>query len=145
MIRRALTLALLLGLPLTGPSAEEAEQSYLTLHFTGLDDRKGDLRIAVSGSPQKHSDENRPDIGMTVDLQRSTGPVRLGPLPYGVYSVKAFQDINRNTRLDKNLLGRPAEPYGFSNNARGRFGPPSWESALFSLQTPEHSLTIELK
>ena len=33
--------------------------------------------------------------------------------------------------FDTNFLGIPTENYGFSNNARGLFGPPNWEDAKF--------------
>ena len=40
-------------------------------------------------------------------------------------------------------LGIPKEQFGFSNNARGTFGPPSFESASFTLDS-YHKLLMEL-
>ena len=39
----------------------------------------------------------------------------------------------KNEKLDTNFFGIPKEQFGFSNNAKGRFGPPSFESASFEL------------
>ncbi|MFM9985948.1 MAG: DUF2141 domain-containing protein [Flavobacteriales bacterium] len=36
-------------------------------------------------------------------------------MPYGMYAIAVFNDMNGNNLLDKNLLGMPAEGYGFSS------------------------------
>jgi uncharacterized protein (DUF2141 family) len=50
----------------------------------------------------------------------------------GKYALAAYQDENRNGKLDKNFLGVPSEGYGFSNDAQGTMGPPSFEAASFN-------------
>ena len=54
-------------------------------------------------------------------------------LPPGSYVISAFQDSNGNSKLDKNGFGMPKEKYGFSNNARGRFGPPKYLDCEFEV------------
>jgi uncharacterized protein (DUF2141 family) len=57
-----------------------------------------------------------------------TGDVELlfGDLAAGEYAVMLFHDENGNQKMDSNLLGIPTEGYGFSNEAKGRFGPPKF-------------------
>ena len=55
-------------------------------------------------------------------------------LPAGQYAVGIFHDVNLNNKMDNNFLGLPKEQYGFSNNARALFGPPSYEDAAFELK-----------
>ena len=55
-------------------------------------------------------------------------------LPAGQYAVGIFHDLNLNNKMDNNFLGLPKEQYGFSNNARALFGPPSFEEAAFELR-----------
>ena len=55
-------------------------------------------------------------------------------LPPGTYAIGIFHDANLNNRLDNYFFGVPREQYGFSNNARGFMGPPSFEDAAFSLE-----------
>lgn len=50
-------------------------------------------------------------------------------LPPGRYAVQVAYDKNVNGQLDRNALGIPVEPVGFSNGAVGRFGPPSFGQA----------------
>ena len=55
-------------------------------------------------------------------------------LPPGTYTIGVFHDANLNNRLDNYFFGVPREQYGFSNNARGFMGPPSFEDAAFSVE-----------
>ncbi|MDC7694380.1 DUF2141 domain-containing protein [Asticcacaulis sp. DXS10W] len=54
-------------------------------------------------------------------------------LPPGDYCIMLFHDENENGTMDKNLLGIPSEGYGFSNNARGSFGPPKFSQMKFTV------------
>lgn len=47
------------------------------------------------------------------------------------YAVIVYHDLNANGKLDRNFLGIPSEPYGFSNNPSTRFGPPGFDKASF--------------
>jgi len=38
-----------------------------------------------------------------------------------------------NGKMEKNLVGKPTEGYGFSNNVTGKFGPPAFEKWLFEI------------
>ena len=50
-------------------------------------------------------------------------------LPPGEYAVKALHDLNGNKEMDFSIVGMPKEPYGFSNNVMGMFGPPDFDDA----------------
>ena len=54
---------------------------------------------------------------------------RFEGLKAGRYAVAMYHDVDGDESLDTNMLGIPREPYGFSNNAVGRFGPPSFDDA----------------
>jgi uncharacterized protein (DUF2141 family) len=80
-------------------------------------------------------------------FRRGEGPVatrmvpRTGPvttvvvtgLAPGRYAVAAFHDTDRNGDLTLWPIGLPREAYGFSRDARGRFGPPPFARAAFDL------------
>ena len=63
----------------------------------------------------------------------------------GAYAVSAIHDLNGNESLDKNFVGMPVEPYGFSLNARGIFGPPDFVDAAIQLNEPVKSITFSVK
>jgi uncharacterized protein (DUF2141 family) len=65
-------------------------------------------------------------------------------LAEGDYAISLFQDINDNNMLDKTSFGIPHEPYGFSNNASGTFGPPPYKKARFRYNGRPMELSIKL-
>jgi len=50
------------------------------------------------------------------------------------FAVGAFHDENENQKLDKGAFGIPTERYGFSNNPKRGFGPPTFQEAVVSIQ-----------
>lgn len=52
----------------------------------------------------------------------------------GKYSFKYFHDENNNIKLDTNFIGIPKEGYGFSNDAKGKFGPPDFKDTVFEVK-----------
>lgn len=64
-------------------------------------------------------------------------------LPPGEYAVSTYQDVNSNGKLDRYFIGKPKEPYGFSNNVKP-FGPPSYKDCKFTLTNSPKSISISL-
>jgi len=61
---------------------------------------------------------------------------RLAQLQIGTYALSVVYDEDGNGKLNTGFLGVPAELVGFSNNAKGLFGPPAFEKAAFNLSAP---------
>ena len=67
-------------------------------------------------------------------------------IPAGTYAISVIQDENLDGKLTKNFLGIPKEPYGFSKNKYGMFGPPAFENVSFEVENDSNiSLTINLE
>lgn len=62
----------------------------------------------------------------------------------GTYAISLFHDENDNDKLDSNFIGIPSEPYAFSNNAKGMFGPPSFEDCKFEVKHGAQEIVISL-
>jgi uncharacterized protein (DUF2141 family) len=71
--------------------------------------------------------------------------VVLKDLPEGEYAASIFHDENGNGKLDTNAIGMPIEPYSFSNDAAGTFGPPTFEQSKFKLDGEKKSITVNFK
>jgi outer membrane protein len=68
-----------------------------------------------------------------------------GDLPPGDYAVMVFHDENGNGELDKNFIGIPREPLGFSNRYWAK-GPPTFSGASFTVTADEDvPVDVELK
>ncbi|MCW8851923.1 MAG: MipA/OmpV family protein [Gammaproteobacteria bacterium] len=62
----------------------------------------------------------------------------------GEYALMVYFDENGNKRMDKNFIGIPKEPLGFSNRYRPK-GPPAYERAAFTIgQAESRSFDVEL-
>lgn len=107
------------------------------LLFVALDKRAADFDQGALSEARYH--------GKFVAVTAQKMVLRFEDLPFGVYAVKAFHDDNKNLDLDKNLLGVPTENYGFSNKARGTFGPPTFKDASFELREAHKAIQIQLK
>jgi uncharacterized protein (DUF2141 family) len=125
--------------------------------------------IAVTGFSQKHSMMvviknvkeakgkvsvalfNREDEFMGKSLASQITTAKTGEVQLifenvspGDYAISVMHDANENNELDSNAFGIPKEGFGFSNDAMGMFGPPSFEKAKFSF-TGENKIAITLK
>jgi uncharacterized protein (DUF2141 family) len=65
-------------------------------------------------------------------------------IPPGTYALVVIHDENMNGKLDSNWLGVPTEGYGFSNDAKGFIGSPSFDAASFPYDGRTLDLTISL-
>ncbi|MGD9964946.1 MAG: DUF2141 domain-containing protein [Hyphomonadaceae bacterium] len=58
----------------------------------------------------------------------------------GRYGFAVYQDVNRDGRLNRNIVGLPMEPTAFSNGAVIRFGPPRFEAAAVSVSADSQTI-----
>jgi len=69
---------------------------------------------------------------------------RIESIPAGEYALLVYYDENGNDRIDKNFIGIPTEPLGFSNQYEPK-GPPSYSRAAFTLPEGEtHHFDVKL-
>jgi uncharacterized protein (DUF2141 family) len=128
----------------------------LKVTISGVRSGSGTIMIGLYDSGDgflaaiKHSTE----VGLLNDKGRVVGAalraaagsqsIVFTQLSRGRYAVIVFHDENDNGRLDENAWGVPTEGYGFSNNAEGFLGSPSFDAAGVSLDGADHSIAISL-
>jgi uncharacterized protein (DUF2141 family) len=109
----------------------EPQTGNLTLNITGFENNEGSVRIALANSKEGYQTDDEVFGAVIISISENKAQHIFEDLPFGIYAIKTFHDENENGELDTNFLGIPSESYGFSNNAKGSFGPASWEDALF--------------
>lgn len=113
------------------------------LEVNGLGKVEGELRIAMFNSQDSYTKE--PVFAVVLPVDSTTIVWSIDELPYGDYAIAVYHDKNANGKLDTNVVGIPKERYGFSNNARGRFGPASWNDSFFTFDaiSKDHKISIK--
>ncbi len=127
-------------------SVTAAHAAAVTLEVDGLDTtRLEGASLMVAVFTEAGSWLRQPVSGQRFVLGAAAASGRitvvLKDLPEGPIALSLFQDANGNGKLDMNMMGMPTEPYGFSNNASGNFGPPPFDKAVF---TPEPGKTARV-
>lgn len=117
----------------------------LQVVVTGLQNNQGMVRIALSNSKENYDSRKEAYRGLEVPIQNQKATARFKNIPHGTYAIKLYHDANNNGKLDRNFMGIPKEPYGFSNNVRGKFGPPSFKKAQFTFHTDTLTVTIQAR
>ena len=134
-------------LPLIQPGQDVSKEiiDAITSESISIDD--GDvIAIAqkiISKSENRYLDE--PSYAEIVPVSDTMIEWQIDDLAYGQYAIAVYHDKNKNGKLDTNILGVPIENYGFSNNARGKFGPASWGEAKFLVKdrSAVHRIKLE--
>ena len=142
MIRAAL---FSLAIASVSPAAlADANNGALEVTITGIADPSGSIRIALFDSEEGFKAFTPVEATIAAVTAGETR-ISLTDLPPGDYAISLYQDVNGNEELDRGRFGIPSEPYGFSNDAPVRFGPPKWSAASFSVSVGENSHTIALR
>ena len=113
------------------------------LTITGVETASGEILIGVYDSETGwKTDASIAEV--QADAVEGTVTVTLDGLPEGDVGIKLYHDVDSNGELKRGNFGIPAEPYGFSNDAPVRFGPPSWSAAKFAIdcETTTHTLAL---
>jgi uncharacterized protein (DUF2141 family) len=104
---------------------------------------EGSILVEVLASPEAFAGD-APALER-LELEAQPPSIRFDlDLPPGTYALRILHDLDGDYAMTTNLVGMPAEPWAFSNNAAGRFGPPGWEAARFEVGTEPVSQTLQL-
>lgn len=99
----------------------------LEVEIKNVKNSKGVLMVGLFNSEKTFTKEIWK--GNTPKAAEGNMKVVFKNIPAGDYAVSVFHDENGDGKLNANLIGIPKEGFGFSNDAMGKFGPPSFEKA----------------
>ncbi len=134
---KKLSISSLLMIGLLATSSLFAQRK-LEVTIKNIKEAKGTIRVALFNN-EKDFLENLLQ-GKIVKASVNEAKVVFENLKPGDYAVSVFHDENENEKLDTGFMGIPNEPYGFSNDAMGTFGPPSFEKAKVRLDSDKVSV-----
>ena len=123
---------------------DEATRS-LAIHVTGLKNQSSTLFVAVFDSAKGFPKPEHSRKTTTVPVTTDSVEFSLSLPDLATTGIAIFQDLNGDGKLTKNSFGLPIEPYGFSNNARSTFGPPSFSQTTFQVSEKMPSMEITVR
>lgn len=82
---------------------------------------------------------------MVIKIRDTQARCDFEDIPRGTYAIAVVHDENMNGKIDMNWLGIPTEGYGFSRDAKGLLGAPSFEAASWVHDGKAVELTIRLQ
>jgi|GEM_PF-1277422 len=133
-------LAMTFGL---GPSQAQPRHYTLTVVVTHMLPAAGHVKVAVFNSrstflksPYIKKQTQAGQDGQTI--------VNFENIPAGDYAVSVILDENDDGKLDRNFIGKPREPFGFSNNVHVKFAPPAFDKAKFTVDEQDQTIVIDL-
>jgi uncharacterized protein (DUF2141 family) len=119
----------------TAAAQSKASPCAIAVEMSGFRSDKGKALVALfrtaKGFPDKPAHAVR---RVPVAIRKGKARVMLSRLPPGPYAVAVLHDEDNDRKMKTGFLGRPAEGYGASRDARGRFGPPKFDDARLSLR-----------
>jgi len=127
---RSVILALVLTAGVHTADAQTASGSLL-IDLTGLQPQ-GAVMVQLFNSEAGYQ-SGEGVSARRVEITGDTARVDFANLAPGQYAFRMFHDVNGDGRMNTNPFGIPIEPFAFSNNARGSFGPARWADAAFTV------------
>lgn len=117
-------------------------QNELTVVIKNMKSTDGVLEVTLfnsEGNWLKEGQMQKAFIDNTAEVK-----VTFKDVPAGTYAIAVIHDANDNGELDTGAFGIPTEAYGFSNDARGMFGPADFDESQFEV-TESKQIEINIK
>ena len=109
----------------------------------GLEHSDGQVLVALYASSDGFpNDSDKALQSGTATMDSTQATFTFTEVPRGTYAVSVLHDEDGNGAMKTQSFGRPAEGWGVSNDAKGRFGPPKFKNAAF--EAMRDSVSIEL-
>jgi len=143
-----LALGLIFTVSQTNLYAKEGHGN-LTVKITNLKNSNGNVRVAIYNSKEAYDaekgagDAEKSCAKTSIKIKSQEAQYTFEELAYGDYALKFFHDEDESGKFYKNFMGIPKVEYGFSNNAKGHFGPASYEQATFRLDKPSTEMNLQ--
>lgn len=112
----------------------------LTIKVKDVQKAEGTIYVGIYGSEEAWA-EHVPTHAVSAAAASPQTTMTI-EVPAGIYAISIFQDLNGNSQMDYNAIRMPKEPWGVSNDARARFGPPVWKDMKF--EVGEEAATAEI-
>jgi uncharacterized protein (DUF2141 family) len=109
-----------------------AQSNSINVVVSGLRNNNGDVRCGLYNSDATFPKDGKQFQGAVAPIANMTATCTFNNVPPGTYAVAVFHAEKGETKLRTGFFGQPEEGYGFSRNATGTMGPPSFSAAAYA-------------
>jgi len=139
-------LTLLPGAPARAEAVLSEAQATLVVEITNLRSDDGQVLLTLYASEDGWVKKPaKAKVRRIVPIHEGKARERIEALSPGGYAVAVVHDENASGAMDRNWIGIPKEGYGFSNDAIGSMGPPSFKAARFDVKGPETTIRLRMR
>ena len=127
----------------TATAAETDQGVFITI--SELRSTKGVVRCALYNAKDGFPSNSKRAMKVIISkIEGNKAICAFTGVPEGRYALAAYHDEDNNDKMKTNFLGIPQEGVAASNNAKGSFGPPSFDDAAFTYKAPRFEQTIRV-
>ena len=121
----------------------DLKSAELVIKILNIEENNGLIHFAIYDKPEFFPENEGKKIGFKKKINELINDqVTITDLEESFYAVAIYHDKNSNNKFDT-FLSIPQEKFGFSNDAKVFFGPPSFDEASFFLEKNQR-LKIEI-
>ncbi|WP_209331935.1 DUF2141 domain-containing protein [Lunatimonas salinarum] len=120
--------------------------SHFNVTFTHLPHNEGTVHVLLFNQPDGFPNTpSKAYRSFKVPISNGKADLSIKGLPVGIYAISTFHDHDGDGLFRTGPFGIPKDPYGFSNDVRGVFGPPAFEKAAFTLKEAPRKMSIRMR
>ncbi|MDZ4846500.1 MAG: DUF2141 domain-containing protein [Chitinophagales bacterium] len=124
--------------------AGDSGKKPLTLIIDNLGSPDAPVQMGIYNRSNKFLDTEDRLMQCVFTPQGDILTAEITDLPYGEYAFALFQDLNRQGKIARNLLGIPTDPFAFSNNYQPSLKAPKFDDCCFDYNADTHTLHISM-
>ncbi|QAA82040.1 DUF2141 domain-containing protein [Aequorivita sp. H23M31] len=115
-----------------------SENKELTITISNIKNIEGELVLGLYNNGDRFLEAGEAYKTISRKVESSSEVIVIKNLPLGTYAVSLYHDKNSNGKCDRNFVGIPKEPYGFSNNFKPKFSAPKFEDCKFEFSSNQN-------
>lgn len=124
----------------------QTESSSLQLLISEASSDQGMIRVLIFSQASGFPDNPAKAVkSYSLPPKKGAVSIAVAGLALGSYAVAVIHDKDGNGKLSFNAVGYPTERFGFSNNPKVYFSPPSFDKAAISLGKTLQTVQIVLR
>ena len=122
---------------------QPAETIDMQVTVTNINTLKGSVKLSFFNNPKTYLKRGKEYKTFSQNATSESMTFYVKGIKKGDYAIAIYQDVNSDNKCNLNIVGKPVEPYGFSNNFKLKFAKPSFEELKITANK-DMSITISL-